>query len=458
MFDFDDLQEEQGKEEELAPEEDDVEKAQKAAEQLRVGEWRVRWDACRVLATVGAAAAPHARILARAAAKDKDADVRKAAAGVLSALRAAGVELPKGYLDEYAEEEESRRSEQKKQREAAWEERRRQREQAWAERSRELEEQDRREEERRRQQAQREYEQYELQAGWREEEVPVPASASLTPVVHAPPQQTLQPQPQPAESVVAPQREAEPESLIRPGSFARPIEGDSEEEETSEEEEEEQALEPQERAEASRAPVREAVASRVPGSVTWAGPRTNFQVLGDILPMRLERESMTPAEVTDIWETQWGIPYASRIKFEAPLDSERKWLNPREDTLPLHPAVVVLHEKAGSVLSALATAFKEYAGMKADEAEAARLKRLQQSKSTMQRRAKANERDRQRTTMRGSHARSKGETQRDKEDRRVQQLREMVQQRVPSVQIGTEPSVQSRPQRLMRELKRSSLE
>merc|ERR1712187_449559 len=87
--------------------------------------------------------------------------------------------------------------------------------------------------------------------------------------------------------------------------------------------------------------------SETPETVSWEGPRVNFQVLKEILPMRLEREPATPSDVLRIWES-WGLKYVGRVRFEAPPEMDKRWLNPREDTLPLHPAVVVLHERSGS--------------------------------------------------------------------------------------------------------------
>jgi len=112
--------------------------------------------------------------------------------------------------------------------------------------------------------------------------------------------------------------------------------------------------------------------------VSWSGPRANFKLFKKILPMRLEKEAMTPAEITDIWENRWGVRYASRIKFLAPAESERKYLAIREDTVPLHPAVVVLEENVGSILYALSTALKEYSGFTAEEAEVAHENRLEE--------------------------------------------------------------------------------
>jgi len=71
--------------------------------------------------------------------------------------------------------------------------------------------------------------------------------------------------------------------------------------------------------------------------------------------MALDRNEITPAELTTIWEEDWGVQYASRIKFIAEGTSRK--LNPQSSFVPLYPVVVQL-ECLGSVLASVATALK----------------------------------------------------------------------------------------------------
>jgi len=105
-------------------------------------------------------------------------------------------------------------------------------------------------------------------------------------------------------------------------------------------------------------------------SPTWTGPIANFRIFDEVLPMHLEREAMTPNEVVKAWE-QWGVKGAGRCRFmlqpsegdqQAEQESAQAWLNPREDVVPLAPAVVRLEAKVGSVLSALAVALRQKVG------------------------------------------------------------------------------------------------
>lgn len=104
-------------------------------------------------------------------------------------------------------------------------------------------------------------------------------------------------------------------------------------------------------------------------------PRAQFQVFKEVLPMRLERDSMTPAEIAEIWEKIWGVQYASRIRFSSQPDAEVRWLNPREDIVPRVPFVVNLDAGAGSILYSLAAALQLYGEMAPAEAEAERARR-----------------------------------------------------------------------------------
>jgi len=75
------------------------------------------------------------------------------------------------------------------------------------------------------------------------------------------------------------------------------------------------------------------------------------------MKMFVSREGMTPQEIASIWENQWKVPYASRIKFVAPPAEDgtmptKKFLHARLDSVPSHPAVVRL-EGVPSVIQSL---------------------------------------------------------------------------------------------------------
>mmetsp|Transcript_92694 Transcript_92694/g.286157 ORF Transcript_92694/g.286157 Transcript_92694/m.286157 type:complete len:398 (-) Transcript_92694:98-1291(-) len=91
---------------------------------------------------------------------------------------------------------------------------------------------------------------------------------------------------------------------------------------------------------------------------SWAPETALFRISGRVLPMHLERTGVTPHEVTRIWEREWGIAYASRLRFEAPPDTGTKWLNLREDELPAPPTVTRLDGKP-PILDALALALTQ---------------------------------------------------------------------------------------------------
>ncbi|CAK0897505.1 unnamed protein product [Prorocentrum cordatum] len=90
----------------------------------------------------------------------------------------------------------------------------------------------------------------------------------------------------------------------------------------------------------------------------------SLRVDGQVFRMQLPRALLTPREVAEIWEQEWGVHYATRLRFWADVPDEpgvgprraassAGWLNPRSDSLPLAPAVVRL-EGLGSILCALA--------------------------------------------------------------------------------------------------------
>mmetsp|Transcript_74331 Transcript_74331/g.229724 ORF Transcript_74331/g.229724 Transcript_74331/m.229724 type:complete len:226 (-) Transcript_74331:29-706(-) len=75
------------------------------------------------------------------------------------------------------------------------------------------------------------------------------------------------------------------------------------------------------------------------------------------MQMFVKREGMTPQEITSIWENEWKVRYASRLKFMAPLTEEgtmpkSKYLHARLDPVPSHPAVIRL-EGIPSVIQSL---------------------------------------------------------------------------------------------------------
>jgi len=111
---------------------------------------------------------------------------------------------------------------------------------------------------------------------------------------------------------------------------------------------------------------------------SYSGWRTNFRIFKEVLPMRLDREGMTPVEICEVWEKQWGIQYASRIKFEAPEGFDVKWLNAREDVCPRTPFVVGLHCSVGSILDSLSVAMKQFGELTSREAAAERERRKNQ--------------------------------------------------------------------------------
>mmetsp|Transcript_42038 Transcript_42038/g.63492 ORF Transcript_42038/g.63492 Transcript_42038/m.63492 type:complete len:277 (-) Transcript_42038:131-961(-) len=79
-----------------------------------------------------------------------------------------------------------------------------------------------------------------------------------------------------------------------------------------------------------------------------------FEIQKQSFPMKLPQPNMTAADVMEIWEHEWGILYASRLRFAAPEGSSVKWLNAHGHSVPPAPAVVRL-EGAASVLQALAS-------------------------------------------------------------------------------------------------------
>lgn len=105
-----------------------------------------------------------------------------------------------------------------------------------------------------------------------------------------------------------------------------------------------------------------------------------FRVLGEVLTMRLTSEAMTPAEVAEVWEQQWGVQYASKLRFYVPEDWEvdMKWFHPRNDVIPLAPHIVKLEtttHKSRSVLYSLQACMKQYGKMTPEEVDFAKANR-----------------------------------------------------------------------------------
>mmetsp|Transcript_3722 Transcript_3722/g.6704 ORF Transcript_3722/g.6704 Transcript_3722/m.6704 type:complete len:198 (+) Transcript_3722:55-648(+) len=92
-----------------------------------------------------------------------------------------------------------------------------------------------------------------------------------------------------------------------------------------------------------------------------------FEINGNAYSMRCPNVDMTPHAVAKKWEQDWGVTYASRLRFVGIADSGPRTLNAREDVLPFAPAVVKL-EGPGSVLTAVAVALRQRGGGPAGKA------------------------------------------------------------------------------------------
>mmetsp|Transcript_23229 Transcript_23229/g.53203 ORF Transcript_23229/g.53203 Transcript_23229/m.53203 type:complete len:223 (+) Transcript_23229:164-832(+) len=93
---------------------------------------------------------------------------------------------------------------------------------------------------------------------------------------------------------------------------------------------------------------------RLPSREHMQGPPERYE---DSMRMFVTREGMTTSEIAAIWEKEWNVPYAGRIKFvllpaedAAPGETSRQLR--RLDPMPSHPAVVRL-EGISSVITAL---------------------------------------------------------------------------------------------------------
>jgi len=116
-------------------------------------------------------------------------------------------------------------------------------------------------------------------------------------------------------------------------------------------------------------------------TIEYPWPCVLFRIFTDVLPMRVEKHSMTPQELIHIWEHEWRVPYASRIKFFASEDADKKCLHPHQDIVPGSPCEVKLHAGVGSILEGLAVALKRYGRMDCQEFQSE--KKHQEQKKTM---------------------------------------------------------------------------
>lgn len=87
----------------------------------------------------------------------------------------------------------------------------------------------------------------------------------------------------------------------------------------------------------------------------------HFLVAGELLAMRLPRSGMTPREIVSVWEGEWGVRYAARLRFASAPDTATKWLNQDSDEVPPSPAVVKL-DGMGSILQGVASALRRRGG------------------------------------------------------------------------------------------------
>lgn len=83
-----------------------------------------------------------------------------------------------------------------------------------------------------------------------------------------------------------------------------------------------------------------------------------FSILSEIvLNLHLDTDQTTPHGLTSLWEEEWGVAFAHRIRFAAPQGFASKWLQFRTDFIPVAPAIVRL-EAHGSILNSLIVACK----------------------------------------------------------------------------------------------------
>mmetsp|Transcript_49359 Transcript_49359/g.86944 ORF Transcript_49359/g.86944 Transcript_49359/m.86944 type:complete len:476 (-) Transcript_49359:36-1463(-) len=117
-----------------------------------------------------------------------------------------------------------------------------------------------------------------------------------------------------------------------------------------------------------------------------SGPTVLCKIFDETLAMRLEHDGMTPSDLVEIWEKEWGITGASRVKFGAPPEYEKRYLNAKEDLLPGPPSVVKLEAKLGSVLQTLALKIKRYGALSVEETQQKKSAEQQKFAAAAQRR------------------------------------------------------------------------
>lgn len=86
-------------------------------------------------------------------------------------------------------------------------------------------------------------------------------------------------------------------------------------------------------------------------------PRVRFEISGEHFTMHLPDSCIAPQDVVRVWEKEWGIAHAGRLRFAAPHGSDQKWLQ-RDDVLPAFPTVIRL-EGLGTITSAVAIALRQ---------------------------------------------------------------------------------------------------
>jgi len=116
----------------------------------------------------------------------------------------------------------------------------------------------------------------------------------------------------------------------------------------------------------------------------------SLRIRGEVLPMHLPREGLTPLDLCKIWEEEWGVHYASsRIKFEVGDGSQSKWMNKLEDVIEFGSEIRL--DGNGSVLQSLTLALTQHDQKKKEQAEAAGMNRLNYQKSQARSQAMAND-------------------------------------------------------------------
>lgn len=156
-----------------------------------------------------------------------------------------------------------------------------------------------------------------------------------------------------------------------------------------------------------------------------SGPTLLCKIFDETLAMRLERDGMTPHDVAEMWEKEWGITGASRIKFCAPPEYDKKYLNAKEDLLPGPPFVVKLDVKLGSVIQNLALKIKRYGALSAEETQQKKTAEQQKFAEAAERRQRddARQLDQWAQMEQEQRIRLQSETEEEKRARRLDEKR-----------------------------------